>query len=296
MKLTLTLLFSLFISFYNSSLNAQTGTLIEMEDQLVSIYNDILLAEENQERENTNARFYEVLEQALLMDGSFEYPFDKLVPISIMASSDKAIRVFTWNLQNNEGMHDFFGMIQLNPKNTRGYVEKVIPLINQKGELSKVENKSFNANQWPGAVYYQIISIKKGKQKYYVLPGWRGIDNGLTQKVIEVIQLNGDNVKFGYPVFKVDNKMQRRFVFAYNAKATMHLRFDEKKEQFTFDHLAPSSNLVEGQYRFYGPDGSYDALAFEKKNWIYLPNIDAKNQEKESDIFYTPVIKPEIEE
>ncbi len=296
MKLRPYLLF--FVIFISYSLNsfAQTEELIKIEDELVALYNDLLLAEDNQTREGFNTQFYEVLENALLLDESFDYPFDKLLTISKMLSSDKALRVFTWNLQNNEGINDFFGIIQLNPKNTRGHIQKVIPLLNQKGELIKAENKSFNPNQWPGAVYYQIISIKKGKQNYYVLPGWRGIDNGLTQKVIEVIHLNGDNVKFGYPVLKNDKKMQRRFVFSYNAKATMHLAFDEKKEQFVFDHLAPSSNLVQGQYRFYGPDGSYDALKFEKKNWEYIPNIDAKNQEKDSDLFYTPAGKPEIEE
>ena len=84
-------------------------------------------------------------------------------------------------------------------------------------------------------------------------------------------------------------------VFSYNAKATMHLGYDEKQGQFIFNHLAPSSNLVADQFRFYGPDGSYDALVMDKKNWLYVPNVDAKNQEKPSDLFYTPVSKPNID-
>ena len=160
----------------------------------------------------------------------------------------------------------------------------------------KQNTKSFGADKWPGAVYYQIITLKKGKQKYYTLAGWRGIDNGLTQKMIEVVYLSGDNVKFGYPIFKMEKKTQRRIVFTFSAKASMHLQFNDKLAQFTFDHLAPSSNLVVGQYRFYGPDGSYDALKKEKKYWEYFPNVDAKNQAKESDLFYTPVTKPEVED
>jgi hypothetical protein len=75
----------------------------------------------------------------------------------------------------------------------------------------------------------------------------------------------------------------------------MHLQFSDNQDAFIFDHLAPSSSLVAGQYRFYGPDGSYDMLKREKKYWLYVPNMDAKNQEKDSDLFYNPVTKPDVD-
>jgi hypothetical protein len=283
--------------FFSTSAYAQKADeqLLKIEEELIGIYNQILLSEENDERENYNHTFFDLLYTTLAIKGSFDYPFDNLPTISKMQSDDNMLRVFSWNLQNNEGEHRYYGVVQLNPKALKSKTEKAIMLINEESNLMKYENKSLGPEHWPGAVYYQIISIKKGKQKYYTLAGWRGIDNGLTQKLIDVVYISNESVKFGYPIFKVEKKTQRRLVFSYNAKTTMHLRYDDKLEQFIFDHLAPSSNLVSGQYRFYGPDGSYDALRREKKQWLYIPNVDAKNQAKESDIFYTPVTQPNID-
>lgn len=288
------ILFSI-ILLSSFTLVAQSDQIVKNEDDLIRLYNDILLSEDNETRDEVNTAFYQLLNTTLQLEDAFDYPFDNLLTLSKMIPDDKSLRIFTWNLENNEGVHDFFGLVQLNPKNTRNKEIKVIELQNQKGELIKSENKSYAANKWPGAVYYQLITFKKGNQKYYTLAGWRGIDKGLTQKVIDVIYLSGETVKFGYPIIKTDRKTQRRLIFSYSSKVTMHLRFDSKEQQFIFDHLAPSSNLVSGQYRFYGPDGSYDALKMEKKYWLFIPNIDAKNQGKESDIYYTPVTNPEVD-
>lgn len=295
MKRSLTLLpFLIFISFSSFS-QKPNDQLVKIEEELIGIYNQILLATENDARENYNHTFFDLIYSTLSIEGSFDYPFDNLPTISKMQSDDNMLRIFSWNLQNNEGEHRFYGVAQLNPKAVKSKQEKAIMLINEESNLMKYENKSLGPNNWPGAVYYQIITLKKGRQKYYTLAGWRGIDNGLSQKLIDVIYISGESVKFGYPIFKMEKKSKRRVVFSYNAKTTMHLKYNEKLEQFIFDHLAPSSNLVAGQYRFYGPDGSYDALRLEKKYWLYIPNVDAKNQAKESDIFYTPVTEPNVD-
>ena len=296
MKLSKLLTLCAFIVYLPLEVKAQIDQIVKNEDQLVNLYNDILVSEGNNLRDSNNSAFYDLLKTTLSIKEAYDYPFDRLPTISKMNSDDKSLRIFTWNLQNNEGVHDFYGIVQINPKLTRNKEIKVMSLENQKGELIKTENKSYSADKWPGAVYYQIITVKKGKKKYYTLAGWRGIDNGLTQKLIDVIYLSGENVKFGYPIFKMEKKTQRRIVFSYSAKATMHLNYNDKLQQFTFDHLAPSSNLVIGQYRFYGPDGSYDAVKLEKKSWAYIANIDAKNQGKTSDLLYTPVTNPEIED
>lgn len=295
MKLNLLFLLTfLFSSFFNHAQDNKLQ-LIDNEDELVNLYNQLLLAQENEERDSINLAFHETLVHSLELEGSFDYPFDKLPTISKMQSDDKTLRIFTWNIQNNEGRHAFYGLVQLNPKATKNKEVKTIRLTNQGGELKKTEFKSYGADKWPGAVYYQIITYKKGKQKYYTLAGWRGIDNGLTQKLIDVIYVSNDIVKFGYPLFKLDKKTQRRIVFSYNAKTSMHLQYSDKQDAFIFDHLAPSSNLVADKYRFYGPDGSYDELRREKKYWLYVPDIDAKNQAKDSDLFYNPVTKPDLD-
>ena len=288
----LLLLFSLTLSL---QVHSQIDEVVSNERELIDLYNKILRSEIDADRDKHNEDFKKLLSETLILDGSFEHPFDNIPTLSKLNTKNSTFRLITWNIQNDAGEHRYYGFAQLSAKSTRSKEIKVIELKNMKGELVSMENKSLNSEKWPGAVYYQMIENKKGKNTYYTLLGWRGIDNGLTQKIIEIVYLSGEDIKFGYPLIKVDNKNRRRLVFSYNAKTSMHLNYDEERKQFTFDHLAASSNLVIGNYRFYGPDGSYDALQWEKKYWKYINDIDAKNKADENDIFYNPVTQPDLD-
>jgi hypothetical protein len=58
----------------------------------------------------------------------------------------------------------------------------------------------------------------------------------------------------------------------------MALNFDEKEKMIVMDHLAPEDSRFVGQYQFYGPDFSYDALKFKKGAWIFERDVFAKNR------------------
>jgi len=268
--------------------------LIDAENTLVTNYNKILDSKVDKDRNAANQIFYQNLKQALMLSGAFDYPFDKLVTISILSPDDKAIRLFTWNLQNDAGEEDFFGLIELNPSLTKNKANKVIELINQKGELQKSDNKTFNADKWPGAVYYEVVPVKKGNTTYYTLAGWRGIDDGLKQKILDIVYIQSAKAKFGYPLFKMSNRTQRRVIFTFGGMTSMLLTFDDKNHRFVFEHLAPKNNLVVGNYRFYGPDGVYDSFVLEKKQWIYQSDIDVRNNKSSRDIFYNSPTKVKV--
>ena len=287
----------LLIIVFIATANLVTGqqALIDAEDNLVNQYNAILDSEKDEDRNKAHELFYQTLKQTLELKGAFEYPFDKLMTISKLQPDDHAFRIFTWNLQNDAGSHRFYGLAQINPKETRSKTEKIIELVNQTGVLKKTENKSFTATKWPGAVYYELIPFKKGGSTYYTVAGWRGFDTGLTQKVLDVIVIQGENVKFGYPLFKMKGRTQRRVVFTFSGKVSMLLFYDEKNKRFVFDHLAAQNNIVTENFRFYGPDGSYDAFLKDKKEWLFEPKYDARNSDKNSDLFYNPVTDPDVE-
>jgi len=56
----------------------------------------------------------------------------------------------------------------------------------------------------------------------------------------------------------------------------MMLIYDTKFNMIVMDHLSPSSPVYNGDYQFYGPDLSFDALKFEDGLWIYESAIDYK--------------------
>jgi hypothetical protein len=270
-------------------------SLIEAEDRLVFQYNAILDSEIDESRIKAHDLFYKTLKQTLALPGAYGYSFNKLITISKLQPDDKTFKIFTWNLQNDAGSHHFYGLVQLNPKTTRNKTEKVIELVDQSGVLEKTENKSYTELKWPGAVYYELIPFKRGGKTYYTVAGWRGFDTGLTQKLLDVIVIQGESIKFGYPIFKMQNKSQRRVVFTFSGKVSMLLFYDAKDNRFVFDHLAAQNNIVTENQRFYGPDGSYDAFIKEKKAWLFEPNYDARNNKKNKDLFYNPVTNPDVD-
>ena len=287
------ILFVFLISISNLVFSQQE--LITAEDSLVTQYNSILDSENDEDRNAAHELFYKTLKQSLVLNGAFEYSFDKLITISKLQPDDQSFRVFTWNLQNDAGSHRFYGLVQFNPKETKSKTEKIIELVNQQGVLEKTENKSFTATKWPGAVYYELIPFKKGGTTYYTVAGWRGFDTGLTQKILDVIVVQGESIKFGYPLFKMKGRTQRRVVFTFSGKVSMLLFYDEKNKRFVFDHLAAQNNIVTENFRFYGPDGSYDAFLKDKKVWLFEPKYDARNSDRNSDLFYNPVTNPDVE-
>jgi hypothetical protein len=65
----------------------------------------------------------------------------------------------------------------------------------------------------------------------------------------------------------------------------MSLKYNEGRKQIIFSHLAPNNldPLLEGQFQYYGPDGSFDALNAKKGKWDYEPAIEIKNLKDKND-------------
>ena len=108
--------------------------------------------------------------------------------------------------------------------------------------------------------------------------GWKGFSNFSTKKVIESLEISKNGVpKFGQPVFKINDEKKKRLIFEFSARASMICRYDEQYDMIIYDHLSPISSKYAGQYQYYGPDMTQDALLFNKGLWIYNPNVDIRN-------------------
>ena len=57
----------------------------------------------------------------------------------------------------------------------------------------------------------------------------------------------------------------------------MGLKYDERFKMIVFDHLSPIRPELAGDYKFYGPDFSYDGYKFENGFWVYMPDLDVTN-------------------
>jgi len=221
-----------------------------------------------------NARFFDLLAEP----STFNYPFDSLKTISKVKSADGRVRIYSWIQQSRTtGKYKYFGVVQRLDLKTGKM--KLIGLLELKSATVEAESIEFKADTWFGAVYYDIIEKKSGKNTYYYLLGWHGNDRLTNKKVIDVLFFDlWDNITFGAPVFLDENKkLKYRVVFEFSAQAVMLLRYEKKKKMIVFDHLSPTSPSAKGQFQYYGPDFTYDGFYFKKGIWNYRKNLDLRN-------------------
>jgi hypothetical protein len=260
--------------------NIKTEDFAVIENQLKNLGSLILNASFESEKVKANEEFIVLLENVLANENSFNYPFDSLVTLARLSPEDKSFRIFNWHLPKEDGGYDYFCYIQPNPALKNKNQKKTTPFykLTDTKDIKSVENKTLGINDWRGAHYYHLIQVKNKKEKQYVLLGWDGNNHYSTKKLIDILYFTGTGEpKFGAPVFKMENKTQKRVFFEYGKDVSMSLRYNEPTNQIIFDHLVPPNSNLKGQYQFYGPDFSYDALTLKKGLWLYEPDIDARN-------------------
>jgi len=218
------------------------------------------------------------LKEELTAPESFFFRFDTLRRTGKIYSPDESLRIFTWNIPLQDGSHMFYGILQFYDK--KWDANKVIVLEDKGKPLpDDPEKKSMQPGQWLGALYYRIVPVKVGRDIYYTLLGFIPNDLFTSKKVIDVVWMDeNEHVKFGYPMFQMNRELKHRLIFEYNARVSMNLDYLSDLEMIIYDHLAPERSSYKGDYEFYGPDGSFDGLVFDKKtdHWQLKEDVDLR--------------------
>lgn len=264
-------LIGFFLFSVSSFLHAQDSSFfVKSEKELCIIYSEIL-SEKPSNRDTSAKKFFNDFFRVIEFDSSFYYSFGKLEKIGKIYSSDQKLRIYSWNIPVNLDENIYFGIIQSYSKEQKKY--KALKLT-----YNDIQEQTISINEWPGALYYQIIDTRYSGQRYYTLLGLN-LNNSLSnKKVIDVMKINDSGeINFCQKTIEYKNKLVNRLVFEYNKKAIMTLHYDERKKMIVFDHLSPQKPSLEGNYQFYGPDFTYDGLKFEDGIWKYYANIVITN-------------------
>lgn len=261
-------------------------TLKKYEDSLKLMSELLYNATNDQERLLENSRFIKTLVSALKTPASFNYPFDSLKRITVLKSTDNTFKIFSWYVPNDNGSYRFFGTIQIASKDGK---LKMFPLIDDTINFKDVNQITGNKN-WYGARYYQIVPVLiNGRQPYYILIGWKGNNAKTSKKVIDILSFDkaGEPV-FGKTVFDglKGTAAKNRIVFEYNKLNSMTLTMDKRVNMIVFDHLAPFSAEMEGNFEFYASDLSFDAYKLLGGRLKLVENVEMKNEPNVMDDFY----------
>ena len=292
-----------------------------LEDSIANLHKSIILEPETRLRYQKNEQLLYLLEETLELKNSISYPFDALKTISVLTSSDKKMRVFTWFLISDDGMHEHYGFVQTYNEEKKQY--RVCTLIDKWKRIVNPAAQVLACENWYGAVYTELIELKASNGKtYYTLLGWNGGDIFSQRKVIEMVSINNKGVvSFGAPVFKGYAKSRTvRIVFEYAKNSPFLLHYDKqsytektnKKDKKTnkyivdtlsanmivFNQLIPMDESLQNIPQFMVGEASMnDAFVEKDGKWVYKSNIIARNpnknlpppREQKQRIFYEPV-------
>ena len=233
----------------------------------------VLAAPYDSQRVMANTWLIHRLEDTLSLAKSYSLDFEALRSISRLRSKDDRFQIWTWQLPRKGGRFDHFGFIIMPDEDEN----RLVSLVDTVKSYELPHYQQLSPDNWYGAIYYSIETVKAKGREYYVLLGFDQNDLVERRKLIEVVSFAGKNdrmIRFGERFFDVSEfqgmKMERapyRLFMRYGAERTSMLRWDKKEEQILMDHLVPDDASMKSMYRFYGPDFSYDALVFKKGKW-----------------------------
>ena len=212
----------------------------------------------------------------LYYDAAFDYNFYMLKNVSSVYSNDNKLRILTWVLPLNDGTHQYYGFVLYRESPTDGVM--ITPLTDMSEQTPNPQNANMQANNWYGAIYYELQQVGNKKSKIYGAAGWDGGDLFTNRKVLEQITINSDGIPiFGGTFKSEESDGLKRLIFEFTKKAGMTLRYDQKLKMFVADHLSAPPQF-RGNKRFYGPDMSFDGYVFDYDRWFYEPDLDVKNK------------------
>jgi hypothetical protein len=263
----------------------------EAERELKLLQKEAFYSKKEADRVAGNKKFIAVWDGIVSDSRILKYPFDSLKEVSILAPADKKFKLITWNLHKDDGTHGYFGYLLVNNskrikkgmfKHETVEAYEYFKLIDFSGTIKNPENYIGSPAKWFGMLYYSLVEC----DGFYTLLGYDLNDNLTKKKFVDVLYFKPDGTPvFGKDVFKFARKNPKRLMFEYSSEVSMSLKYNEKRHQIIYSHLAPKEegSVLENQFQYYGPDGSFDALELRKDKWVTLEAIDITNEKNKND-------------
>ena len=280
-KLELSIVFLLGIAIFPGYLAAQpVSTQLHDDEAAISkLMQQIASRPDFDELTRLNSEVLSKFKAMLNNPDSYSYPFDSLKHMGKVVSPDGSWRVFTWNIPLPGGYQKMFGLLQV--KKDKATPAITYELVDSRSKIQTPMGQTLMPEQWYGALYYQAVKKNVGKRVYYTLLGVDPNDLFTCKRVIDVLYFDElGSPKFGAPIFDNGKRTFSRIIFEYSAKATMTMSYLPGSDMIVFDHLSPSEPQYTSDFRFYGPDFSYDGFKFEKGRWALQADLDMRNTER----------------
>lgn len=240
---------------------------------LQKLYDRIVFSSSETEKLRLNDSIRLIVESYAASDSVFTTTFTGLRYLGQITSSDKRIKIITWNLLLHDGTNYYYCYLIRKGKRSEG--NRVYVLTGSHLPEPAASDKQYAPDNWYGALYYAIEPCRKD---YIIL----GLDFGgrmESRKIIDVLSFTpGGDMILGKDLFARQNQKRFREVIEYSSQSVVSLRFDNPR-LIVFDHLAAFSSGDEEKLSL-GAGVSFDGYEFKKGTWNFITGVDARNPKK----------------
>jgi hypothetical protein len=247
-----------------------------LEENMRNYAEDILNANEVNDRFRADSFFTRALVQALKVPYSFSYRFDSLKTISMLYAPDSSFRIITWQIMKDYSYYRQKGAIQFRTDN--GSL-KLTPLFDYSAFTETPVDSVRDNEHWIGAVYYNIIQKTFNNKKYYTLIGYDENDARSTKKWMEVLTFDANNrPQFGGRYFIYPNDDTKplqpayRFCLEFKKEANAKLNYDPELDMIILAHLTSETGDNKEKYSLV-PYGTFEGFKWVNGKWIHVPVI-----------------------
>ena len=228
-------------------------------------------------RFSADSAFVKNMVTALRVQGSFNYRFDSIKTVAKLYPPDSSFRIFTWELQRDEGYFRQQGFIQM--KTADGSL-KLYPLFDASdyGGINLTDSVRGTRN-WIGAIYYGMVAKQYNGQTYYTLFGLDDNDILTTRKWIDVLTFDAaGQPRFGAPVFDYKEDSLKapqpayRFLMEFKKDANVRMVYDPAMDMIIFEHLISENSQLWRKDTLI-PDGDYEGFTWTNGKWVHVEKV-----------------------
>lgn len=198
-------------------------------------------------------------------------------------SPDSLLHVFTWQYRLSDANFYYGGLVV--------HRDNIYPLG---GEAVVCEEyHEYSIEHWRGGVCYDIVQPDRANKSFYTLLIWDGNNSITAKKSIDILTFDRKGTPiFGLPVFEEDKDIKHRVVFEYNAKQTLLLDYDVKKNAII------TNAQVVGDLRYSSVAASksigeeFNIYQYENGKWVLYRDVDLRMDTEAEAALNDKVVSP----
>lgn len=243
--------------------------------KLVSIMQEADSTRDFDKKSQLYADFEIMLEQILKDEDRSCCEFDSIPNLSLVASSDKRLMIYSWNIPSFEEKAKYGCIIYHNPKSSKAGENKVFRLTDVRHDTKTPDIALIRSPHWYGCIYYDLIEKEIDNMTIYTLIGFDANDNFSHRKYIEVLTFDENGAPiFGLPIFLDDRRgLKTRVIFEYTSQSVVMVRYFPAIDKIVYHYLYPIIPEKAGDASYYVPDVTFDGYEYKFGKWLKVKNV-----------------------